>query len=38
MSWLELTTWYKKLQEVVKSMNSVKIINMKSAVDAFDEK
>ena len=38
MSWLELTTWYKQLQEVAESINSAKIIYMKSAVNAFDEK
>ena len=34
----ELTAWYKKLQGVAESINSVKIIDMKSAFDAFDEK
>ena len=34
----ELIAWYKKLQGVAESINSVKIIDMKSAFDAFDEK
>ena len=34
----ELTAWYEKLQEVAKSINNVKIIDMKSAFNAFDEK
>ena len=33
----ELTAWYKKLQGVANSINSVKIIDMKSAFNAFNE-